>query len=177
LVTDQIVTALREGDHKAYETIFTSYFPRVKYYIHGFTRSGIVAEELTQEVFARLWENHDSVKPSARSLSSFLFTIAYRVSIDWIRGKHVRESYYNEQSRYPEETTSTEEDYIARELHVFVDALVEKMPARQQEIFRLSKHMDLSNDEIAEQLSISKRTVENQLSLAIKKIKSAFDKG
>jgi RNA polymerase sigma-70 factor (ECF subfamily) len=168
--------ALREGDHKAYETIFTNYFPRVKFYVNGFMRSEVIAEELTQEVFARLWENHDSVKPSVKSLTSFLFTIAYRVSIDWIRGKHVRESYYNERCKYPEETTSTEEDYIAHETRLFVDTIVERMPARQQEIFRLSKHMDLSNDEIAEQLSISKRTVENQLSLAIKKIKSAFYK-
>jgi RNA polymerase sigma-70 factor (ECF subfamily) len=174
LVTDQIVMSLREGDHKAYEVIFIHYFPKVKYYIHGYMKSEVVAEELAQEVFTRLWENHRALNPSVKSLSSYLFTIAYRVTVDWARGRHVRESFYNDQSKYPEETTSVEEDYIARETRARVEGIIDALPARQQEIFRMSRYMELSNDEIAERLAISKRTVENQLSLAIKKIKLLF---
>jgi RNA polymerase sigma-70 factor (ECF subfamily) len=176
LVTDQIVNALRQGDHKAYETIFVKYFPKVKYYISGFTRSDVLAEELAQEVFLRLWENHEAVKPAVKSLISYLFTIAYRAAIDWVRGRQVRDSYYNDQSKCQEETTSTEEDYIAQETRLFVEQIVNQMPARQQEIYRMSRHMEMNNDEIAAQLSISKRTVENQLSLAIKRIRNAFYK-
>jgi RNA polymerase sigma-70 factor (ECF subfamily) len=174
LVTDQIVMALRQGDHKAYEVIFTHYFPKVKYYIHGYMKSEVIAEELAQEVFARLWENHRALNPSVKSLTSYLFTIAYRITIDWVRGRHVRESFYNDQSKCPEETTSVEEDYIARETRQRLEGIIREMPARQQEIFRMSRYMELDNDEIAQRLSISKRTVENQLSLAVKKIKTAF---
>ncbi|MDR2130322.1 MAG: RNA polymerase sigma-70 factor [Odoribacteraceae bacterium] len=166
--------ALREGDHKAYETIFVCYFPRIKYYIKGLLKSGGIAEELTQEVFARLWENHASVKPSVKSLTSFLFTIAYRVTIDSLRSKQVRESYYNEQVNQPGESASAEEDYMARETSRLVELLVERMPARQREIYKMSRHLGLSNEEIAARLAISKRTVENQLSLALNKIKGAL---
>jgi RNA polymerase sigma-70 factor (ECF subfamily) len=175
-VNDRVVMSLREGDHKAYEAIFLNYFPRVKYYINGLVASGFVAEELTQEVFTRLWENRSSVNPLARSLNAFLFTTAYRITIDWIRSRQVRESYYNEQVKRPEETTSTEEDYMAREVHLLVEGLVERMPARQREIYRLSRHVEMSNEEIARHLSISKRTVENQLSLIMKKIKDSLFK-
>ncbi|MDR0765691.1 MAG: RNA polymerase sigma-70 factor [Odoribacteraceae bacterium] len=171
LVNDQVVMALREGNHDAYEKVFVAYFPRVKYYVNNLTRSSTVAEELTQEVFARLWENHALVKPSVRSLTSFLFTIAHRVAIDFLRGRRVRESYCHEQTGREEETVSTEDSYMARELYRVVKLVVEQMPARQREIFKMSRLSGMSNEEIATRLAINKRTVENQLSLALRKIK------
>lgn len=174
LVSDQVVMALRCGDHDAYETIFINYVPRVRYYINGLTRSVIAAEELTQEVFARLWEHHASINTSARSLTSYLFTIAYRVSIDFLRNRRVRETYCHEQAGRAEETVSTEESYMARELFRSVRGVIDRLPSRQREIFKLSRLSGMSNDEIASRLSIHKRTVENQLSLALKRIKEVL---
>ena len=152
------------------------YFTRVRGYINGFTRSGDTAGELAQEVFTRLWENNASVKPSIKSLASYLFTIAYRVTIDSLRSQQVRKTYHDEQAGRPEEVSfSIEEDYIARETSSLLEQVVDHLPARQQEIFRMSRQLGLSNDEIAERLVISKRTVENQLSLALKRLKGVFN--
>jgi RNA polymerase sigma-70 factor (ECF subfamily) len=174
LVNDQVVMALREGNHDAYAVIFVYYLPRVQYYINKLTGSGAIAEEVAQEVFARLWENHASLNPSVKSLTSYLFTIAYRVAIDALRSKRVRESYCSEQSGRQEETVSTEENYMARETYRFVRQIIARMPSRQREIFKMSRVAGMSNEEIAGRLAISKRTVENQLSLALKKIKEVL---
>lgn len=168
--------SLKKGDHEAFETIFLAYFPKVKYYINGFVKSVDVAEDLTQNVFLKIWENHEAfiiTTKGLKGLDSYVYTIAYRQTIDYIRSKQIRESFYNDEQLdvYTNLLVDTEEEYIAKETKLLIEIEIESMPDRQQMIYRMSRNEGVSNDKIAEQLEISKRTVENQLSLAMKRIR------
>lgn len=168
--------SLKKGNHEAFESIFLAYFPKVKYYINGFVKSVDVAEDLTQNVFLKIWENHTSFTVTAKGLKgldSYVYTIAYRQTIDYIRSKQIRESFYNDEQLdvYKNLLVDTEEEYIAEETKLLIEMEIESMPERQQIIYKMSRNEGVSNDKIAEQLEISKRTVENQLSLAMKKIR------
>lgn len=173
-LTDSIIESLQEGNHKAFEIIFLKYFPKVKYYINGFVKSIGIAEELAQNVLLKVWENRKSFNPQLglKGFDSYIYTISYRTTIDYIRSKQVRDSYYNDQLNNYTEFTDTEDEYIAEETKLLIDMEVEKMPERQRTIFKLSRNEGISNDKIADELNISKRTVENQLSLAMKRIRN-----
>lgn len=171
-LTDRIIEDLKGGDHKAYESIFMTYFPKVKYYINGFVKSIDIAEELTQNVFLKIWENRQSLIISVKGFDSYVFTIAYRQTIDYIRSKQVRESFYNDQLIQQPDTVCTEDEYIAEETRLLVEMEIENMPEKCRKIYKMSRNEGIPNYKIAEQLNVSQRTVENQLSLAMKKIKA-----
>lgn len=176
-ITYKLLEALQKGNHKAFETIFLKYFPKVKYYINGFVKSVDVAEELTQNVFVKVWENHDSFTITSKGIKgfdSYIYTIAYRQTIDYIRGKQIRESFYNERIVLPLDIVNAEDEYIAKETMLLVEMEIENMPEKQRTIYKMSRTQGIPNDKIAEQLEISKRTVENQLSLAMKKIRNVL---
>lgn len=170
-LTDSILEGLKDGNHKAYEGIFMTYFPKVKYYIKGFVKSIDIAEELTQHVFLKIWENRQSLVISVKGFESYVFTIAYRQTIDYIRSKQVRESFYNDQMILEPDTVCIEDEYIAEETILLVEMAIENMPEKRKKIYKLSRNDGVSNDKIAEQLDVSKRTVENHLSFAMKKIR------
>lgn len=170
-LTDNIIENLKKGNHKAYESIFMAYFPKVKYYINGFVKSIDIAEELTQNVFLKIWENHESLVISVKGFNSYVFTIAYRQTIDYIRSKQVRESFYNDQMIQETDMVCIEDEYIAEETRLLIEMEIEKMPEKRQKIYRLSRNEGISNDKIAEQMNVSKRTIENQLSLAMKRFR------
>ncbi len=171
-LTDRLIEELKGGDHKAYESIFMTYFPKVKYYINGFVKSIDIAEELTQNVFLKIWENRQSLIISVKGFDSYVFTIAYRQTIDYIRSKQVRESFYNDQMIQQPDTVCTEDEYIAEETRLLVEMEIENMSEKCRKIYKMSRNDGIPNYKIAEQLNVSQRTVENQLSLAMKKIKA-----
>lgn len=173
-LTDRLIAGLREGDHKSYESIFMTYFPKVKYYINGFVKSIDIAEELTQNVFLKIWENRQTLVISQKGFDSYVFTIAYRQTIDYIRSKQVRESFYSDQVVHQTDTVCTEDEYIAEEIRLLIEMEIENMPEKCRKIYRMSRNEGIPNYKIAELLNISQRTVENQLSLALKRIRGVL---
>lgn len=73
-----------------------------------------------------------------------------------------------------EHSSTSEEDFIARELGLLIDEVVEKMPPQRKKIYQLSRLEGLSNEEIAARLNTTKRNVESQLSLALKEIRKVI---
>lgn len=173
-LTDRLIEGLREGDHKSYESIFMTYFPKVKYYINGFVKSIDIAEELTQNVFLKIWENRQTLVISRKGFDSYVFTIAYRQTIDYIRSKQVRESFYSDQVVHQTDIVCTEDEYIAEETRLLIEMEIENMPEKCRKIYRMSRNEGIPNYKIAELLNISQRTVENQLSLALKRIRGVL---
>jgi RNA polymerase sigma-70 factor (ECF subfamily) len=90
-----------------------------------------------------------------------------------LKHKYLSESYQQNTIALEYGSTS-EEDFIAKELGIFIDAVVERMPAQRKQIYMLSRNEGLSNAEIAARLDTTKRNVESQLSLALKEIRKAI---
>ena len=164
--------ALRDGDHKAFKAIFIAYFNKIKTFIFGYIKSDPDAEELAEDLFVNLWVNRQSIDTS-RSFNSYLHTVARNAAINFLKHKQVQEKYVNETPLW-ESYYSSEEDYIAKELGLLVEDVVDKMPEQRKQIYLLSRNDGLSNGEIAERLNTTKRNVESQLSLALKEIRKAI---
>lgn len=169
----QTLEALRDGNHKAFETVFVGYYNQTKAFVYGYIKSEPDAEELTEELFVNLWINRHSID-TTKSFSSYLHTIARNAAINFLKHKYVRDSYLAINSQGLEYTSTSEEDLIAKELGLLIDDVVDNMPAQRKKIYLLSRNEGLSNAEIATQLNTTKRNVESQLSLALKEIRKAI---
>ncbi|MGH2624807.1 MAG: RNA polymerase sigma factor, partial [Sphingobacterium sp.] len=102
----------------------------------------------------------------------YLFVIAKRMLISDFRKKIVRSKYQNHLSlTWNEQTLETQELLDEKDLCLTLERLMETLPIKEQEVFRLSKLQGMSYQEIAEQAGTSKNTVKNQLISASKKIK------
>ena len=163
------VEALCNGNHKAFEDIFIMYFRRVKVFIGGIIKSDADAEELAQDVFIKLWLNREQIDVT-KSLNAYLYAIARNATFNYLKHRMVEQSYLCGYKPVGDVDTP-EEIYFAREIKLLIEMTVTQMPAQRRSIYILSRDKGVSNEDIANQLNFSKKTVENQLSLALKEIR------
>lgn len=168
------IEALHQGDQKAFEKIFLIYFDKIKYFLNGFLKSESEAEELAQDIFVKLWINRQSID-ALKPFDTYLYTIARNTALNYLKHKVVEEKF---KSSYSALNTDLEcgadEILFAKEINLLVEMALCKMPVQRRRIYQMSRHDGCSNEGIALQLGLSKRTVENQLSLAIKELKGVI---
>lgn len=169
-VTEDTIRSLRAGDHQAFETVFFAYFNKVKYFIYGLIKSESDAEELAQDIFVRIWTNRDAIDPK-KNFTTYIYVSARNAALNFLKKRLVRSSYTQEQLHIGNETDNPEEGFFAREIDLLIQMSVSKMPDRRKRIYEMSRNEGLTNDEIALRMNISKKTVENQLSLALKELR------
>jgi len=172
-ITKEVLLELRGGSHKAYERVFIVYYRKIKFFINGFIKSEETAEELTQEIFLKLWEKRGSIDLN-KSFGFFLYTMARNSTFNFLKHKLVHESYIAKSSFDDSLALSPEELIYAKEIDLLIAMSVKKMPDQRRRIYELSRQEGLSNDEIASKLNISKKTVENQLSIALKELRKVI---
>ena len=127
------------------------------------------AEDITQDIFLKIWRNRTSIG-AVDAFGPYLFRMARNAVYDRFDNRSVRENYARRASLLPEyELPDSAID--SRDLLLLIRMVVEKMPEQRRRIFRMSREEGLSNDQIAEQLSISRRTVENQISRALAELR------
>lgn len=159
------------GSHDAFRQLFISYFPKVKYFIGHFTKSELIAEELAQDVFMRIWERREHLD-TIESFNSYVYRMAKNMALNHLRRKYLEDSYLED---YEEETiVNIEGDLYAREMELLEKLTVSRMPHKRRAIYEMSRREGLTNDEIANQMGISKKTVENHLNLALKEIRKTL---
>jgi RNA polymerase sigma-70 factor (ECF subfamily) len=140
----------------------------------GYLKSEAEAEELVQEVFTKIWEKRADLKKEL-SFKSFLFTIAFNIIRKHFRTKaHLFEYFKTGFFSEPDMQTSQKITYDS--LYQYITELVNQLPERRKEIFLKSRFEGLSIKEIAEKLKISHKTVENQLTDALKFIRTNLNR-
>jgi len=107
------------------------------------------------------------------SLKSFLYKITVNQIYNYLKHEAVRQKYLDHLSILEStESDDSQQDMLHRDLQLIIDKLIERMPEKQRIIFKLSRQEGLSNNEIANRLGLSVRSVENQIYRALKFIKA-----
>lgn len=159
------------GDKTAFELLFKYYYPGLVVFATNIVVNTDEAEEIVQDFFVRIWENRSALKTD-NPLKNYLFTSVKNRSINFLKSAQVKKSVIDELKRQMETEIRYNPDiYTATELQQQLKNAFKKLPPRTAEIFTLSRFKGFSNDEIAESLGISKRTVETQVSNALKIIR------
>jgi RNA polymerase sigma-70 factor (family 1) len=169
-----LVQGLASGNILAFNTLYKSYSSRLYRFALGYLKSEDEAEELVQEVFTIIWEKRKELKEEL-SFKSFLFTISFNIIRKHFRAKSYLSEYLTSGS-FDETDVRTSQKIVYDSLYQYINELVNQLPMRRKEVFVKSRFEGLSIKEIAEELNISHKTVENQLSDALKFIRVNLNK-
>jgi RNA polymerase sigma-70 factor (family 1) len=170
----QLVNSLSKGNLLAFNTLYNSYSGRLYRFAYGYFKSEAEAEELVQEVFTTIWEKRTDLKEEL-SFKSFLFTIAFNLIRKHFRTKTYL-SEYLKTGRSDGLDMQTSQKITYDSLYQYINELVNQLPSRRKEIFIKSRFEGQTINEIAEELKISHKTVENQLTDALKYIRTNLNK-
>jgi RNA polymerase sigma-70 factor, ECF subfamily len=173
-----ILLQLKKGNELAFRQVFELYFRKVYHFIYKYVKNKEEAEDITQNVFIRIWNKRESIDTS-KGFDGFLFTIAYRLVIDQLRQHALRPGgklNVDAQDAAFISTLTAEDTLNEHTLASTYQKALDTLPPKRKEIFILSRHEGLSNKAIAEKLDISIKTVENQMTAALASLKGHFRK-
>ncbi len=158
---------VKSGEKEAYQALFERYAPKIYHFALSYLKSTADSEELVQDVFLKVWEKRD-ILDASQNIKAFIFKIAINTIYDFIRRKNIENAFQEfSKANYAADSNNTWDTVIFEEMQTTINSLVAQMPEQRKKIFKLSKNKGLSNDEIAQELNLSKRTVENQLYRAL----------
>lgn len=164
----EIIQGLRSGNEAAFEVIFKSYYVMLCNFAYSFLEDKDESEEVVQSTFLTIWEKHDSIDIQI-SLKSYLYRAVHNSCLN--RLKHVKvKSTHHEYAKGQEQAFNEDasENLINKELEQQIEVAINALPPKCGMVFKLSRFENLSYAEIAEQMDISVKTVENQMIKALK---------
>jgi len=175
---DKLITKkLKEGDVIAFDAIFNKYHKKVYYFAYSYLKSKEEAEDVVQEVFFNLWKCRHQIN-EYYVFSKYLFKITYNETCKKFRKQAsdkrqldmVLQSVTNED-------TSTNLEIEYNNLLETANLLIAKLPTRQKEILLLSINEHLENEQIANKLHISQKSVSNYLTRAKSSLRKSLADG
>ena len=161
-----IINKLKEGDVLSFDLIFKKYNKKVYYFAISYLKNKEEAEDVVQDVFMNLWKYRDQIN-EYYVFSKYLFKITYNATCKKFRKQASDKKQLEEVLKniiLEDNSTNLEIEY--NNLLETANLLIERLPSRQKEIFLLSTKEQLTNEQIAQQLNISKKTVDNYLTMA-----------
>ncbi|MCD7936927.1 MAG: sigma-70 family RNA polymerase sigma factor [Tannerellaceae bacterium] len=170
---------LKQSDVKAFDVIYWKYNAWIYNFIHSCLFDTAVSEDLTQTVFLKIWEKRRVIDPEL-NFESYLFTIARHLVYKETENRLASAEIMGELNwQIPDPSPSTEEIAETNSLYTYILEIAGTLPPARKEIYLLSREHHLTNKEIAAKLDISEKTVEAQLSKALRLIreKLTVDKG
>ncbi|HQT90705.1 MAG TPA: RNA polymerase sigma-70 factor [Candidatus Kryptobacter bacterium] len=164
-----LVERVRASDQLALEEIFNRYYDALCRFTMSLTHSRDDVEDLVQEIFVRIWINRTSWNPKG-AINTYLFKAARNQSINFMKSK--REST-SSNAQDDEELPSLDDEDPVKKINekdavAAVNQAIDKLPQKCRLVFTLNRWEGLSYAETAEILGISEKTVENQISHALK---------
>lgn len=164
--TDQeILTSLAESDARAFDFLYQKFFPKLYAAAYKRLQNRELTEEVIQELFVSLWERRKQLAINT-TIEAYLFTSVKYLVIAQYKKNNLFEKYSN--SLLPAEDYNFTEQMVAfDELNEAYQKALKSLPERCREVFLL-KRTGLSQREISERLDISEKTVENQMTKALK---------
>ncbi|SEM21982.1 RNA polymerase sigma-70 factor, ECF subfamily [bacterium A37T11] len=168
------IERLQAGDERAFKHIYDLLHKQVYVLIFSLMKDRERSEDILQETFINLWLHKEKLSAD-QPLVPFLYVTARRLTIDAFR-KVASESHFKESLAFTltECSEETEHRILLNDLSQYAENIIETLPPQQQLVYRLSRQQDLSYDEIAVLMKISRNTVRNHLVSALKTLRKAL---
>ncbi|MBL7968568.1 MAG: RNA polymerase sigma-70 factor [Prolixibacteraceae bacterium] len=166
-----LLARFRDGDMEAFRKIYETFCAPLYRFANSYLKDEFESEEIVQDVFLKVWEKRADVDVQ-KSFKSYLYRITVNKVFNELKHRVVRQKYEQQAMRSDQHTEETPESSIQfNELNEKLEHLLNELPEQQRNIFVMSRWKGLSNAEIADQLNLSIRTVENQIYRATRFIK------
>ena len=158
----QLLTQVSQGDRQAFQVLYKSCYPLIQRYILLFEPSPGILDELTQDVFVRIWEKRDRLK-AVESFKGYLFLVTRNVVFNFIRALKVRQKVKELDESSSPPVNDLENELLFKQYYEIALEAMNKLPPGRRKVLKMSIDDGLSLDEIATELSISRSGVKKQL--------------
>ncbi len=169
----RLFEAVKKDDFKAYERLFRSYYQGLYGFAYTYLRDQVPAEEMAQEVLLYLWEKRLDISIKT-TLKTYLYSAIKNKCLNYIKYELPRNQQL-EESHLAFMTTNPEEDHEPdTRIKTYIQQAISQLPKKCQQIFVLSRYGGLTYEEIADEMEISVKTVENQMTIALRKLRESL---
>lgn len=168
------ISKIKGGDGKAFKKLFLQFYDPLCQFSWQYTRSRHISEELVQEVFLNIWKSRETLDPQ-QNIKSYLYQSVRNKALNHLKHENL-EKEYNHTIEWLSPSPATQR-HSGEEHSEFVQAAqkaIEDLPDRARQIYKLSRKDGLTYREIATVLDISVKTVESQMSRALKILRKSL---
>ena len=166
-----IFSRMAKGDKKAFRFFFDKYYTYLCNFVNTYIRDPDMSEEIVQGIYVYFWENREKISIEI-SVESYLLRAAKYKSLNYIRNNKIRRIIHEKLYEFAETSYEMPVNVISTgQLREIIERSVNSLPERCREIYILGKEKNLTYKEIASELNISVKTVENQMGKALKRLR------
>lgn len=158
-------------DSVQYKNIFDLHYEALYGYAFSILREETYTDDILQNIFIKLWQNREAVHPE--TVKAYLYTSVRNECLNYLKHKGVKANYAQHQMGGGIETDTTIYSE-QKELHETIQQLVNQLPEKCATVFYMCRQLGMSYREVAEAMGISVKTVENQVSKALKFLRSGL---
>jgi RNA polymerase sigma-70 factor (ECF subfamily) len=172
--TAEIIRRLKKDDKSAMDDLFEHYYPRLHHFSKSILKIEYEIDDILQDVFVKIWLNRQKIG-NAETFNSYIFTITKNEVLNLIR-KNLKDRTFRDELflHSVAEEYQLQSEFEFDEIKATIDKIVSNLPEKRRQVFVLSRTEGLSNKEIAQQLNISEKTVEDHITHAIKYLKNSM---
>jgi RNA polymerase sigma-70 factor (family 1) len=165
---------IRRRDKGAFDVVYQRHWLKLYRVAVRITDDESVAQDIIQETFISFWEK--GCKQNIRSIEGYLYQSVKFLCFMHLRSGNISKKHLEHFALIAGLQNTTEDDYSVKEMESVLDESIAELPEKCREVFYLSRFEELSNKKIAEKLHISPKTVENQITKALKHLRFSLDK-
>ena len=169
-IEKELLLQVAEGNETAFRTLFDRHRDTIYSIAWRLTKENSAAEDVVQEVFIKLWVHKEKL-PEINSLSAYINTLTRNHIFTQMRKLATEEAYLRELIA-TEKLSATPDAVLYNELKKVLGEAVAQLSPQQKKVYQLGKMEGKKYEEIADLLHISRETVKNHMSDALKSIKS-----
>lgn len=163
---NRLARMVKDGDKSAFDWFVLHYHTLTVRFLTGVTGNEEASRDLAQNVFLKIWTGRNRIDES-RSLKSYLFTIAKNDALNYLKSREIKYgTRLDDFTDYLDSSYIPDANVLLRDVLSNIKTSVESMPEQRKKIFIMHRLEELKSEEIAEQLGISKRTVDKHIQLA-----------
>lgn len=160
------------------EFAFTRLFDHYRGHIYGvaikFLKSPVLAEEVVQDVFMKVWHNREEMA-TVKQLNAYLFIMARNFIFDRI--KKMSYEVIEERALPKQESTADDTEYLVRhhQCQQLLQQVINQLPPQQRQVYQFAKVEGLSHETIAEKMHLSRHTVKKHMAMALQHIRKHLE--
>lgn len=167
---DRWIECIQRGEHVAFEALFKTYYKPLSRFAWRFVQEESIAEEITQGVFAWVWENREHIRITEK-ISSYLYKAVRNQSLNFIKQHKLQVEYTTRWAESHDVVTNPihasrdpdSESIRLEQLQELIGRAIEELPPRSKMTYKLHRYDGLTYQEISEVMNISVKTVESQM--------------
>ena len=177
MVSNELLQKIISGDKYSFEKVYRYYYPRLNYFSRQYLLDAEASKNIVQDVFTELWDKRNTLR-SDTNLNAWLFTVTKNKSLKTIGHLKSQQNYDNYirnrllDVNYKSLAEFDTSNMVFEELQSQIQVALNKLPPACRKVFEMSRFEDKKNKEIAEELNLSIKTVEAQISKALRSLKT-----